>query len=295
VLSELLDHGPAVRVLKADKSRFELHAMTVGAGYERRENENYSWEGRRRAPFSVIQHTISGRGELDYDGVRHALQPGDTMLLNFPHANRYWLAPGQRWEYFWIGVNGREALRITRAILDGSGPVLRLSSGTVDRLAAVCRTVLARDPQAGEASSLAYAAVMALHDGVSHGQGADTGELPASIRRVLAYVEQHLGDRLDIDRLVQVSGSSRAHFVRIFTRAVGLPPSSYVIGRRIQLAQRLLIATDATIVEIAASCGFVDGNYFAKVFRRETGQSPTAYRSGHTRMVGGGGRSRRGA
>lgn len=283
MLIDLLNHGPGLRIPKPGKSRLDLHAMSVGAGYERRENESYSWEGRGRAPFSVIQHTIAGRGELDYAGVRHALLPGDTMLLNFPHANRYWLAPGQSWEYFWIGVNGREALRITRSILDGAGPVLRLGSGYVDRLAAICRTLIAREPQSGEASSLAYAAVMALHDGVQPGDGSNADEQPAAIRRVLGYVEQHLGDRLDVERLAQIAGSSRAHFVRIFTAAVGTPPSHYVVGRRLQLAQRLLTATDATIAEIASACGFADGNYFSKVFRRETGQAPSAFRSQHTR------------
>lgn len=283
MLSELLNHGPAVRLLKAGKSRVELHAMMVGAGYERRENETYSWEGRRRAPFSVIQHTISGRGELDYDGARHALQPGDTMLLNFPHANRYWLAPGQSWEYFWIGVNGREALRITRAILDTAGPVLRLSGEYVDRLAAVCRALITRELQAGEASSLAYSAVMSLHDGMDQGRIAPPDEIHPSIRRALSYIDQHLRDRLDVERLAEIAGFSRAHFVRTFTHAVGTSPSGHVIEQRMQSAQRLLLATDATIAEIANECGFADSNYFAKAFRRRTLQTPSEFRSRHQR------------
>lgn len=257
--------------------------MAVGAGYERRENESYSWEGGRRAPFAVIQHTIAGRGELDYAGTRHALLPGDTMLLNFPHANRYWLAPGQRWEYFWIGVNGREALRVTRIVLDAAGPVLRLGSGYVDRLAAVCRTLLTRAPQTGEASSLAYAAVMALHDGTFQGKDGADDERPVPVRRVLAYVEQHLRDRLDVARLAEIAGLSRAHFVRTFTGAVGVSPSGYVIERRMETAQRLLTATDATIGEIAVACGFTDANYFAKAFRRLGGRTPSEFRSEHTR------------
>ena len=256
--------------------------MTVGAGYERRENEAYSWEGRRRGPFSVIQHTIAGRGELDYAGARYALKPGDTMLLNFPHANRYWLAPGQRWEYFWIGVNGQEALRVTRSIIDTAGPVLRLSAGRIDRLASVCRTLIMREPQIGEASSLAYAAVMALHDGLSQKDDADD-EIPAAIRRTLAYVDQHIAEPLNVERLAQIAGLSRAHFVRTFTAAVGRSPSNHVTRQRLQLAQRLLTATDATILDIASSCGFADSNYFAKVFRRETAQTPTEFRSRHTR------------
>lgn len=283
MLSDLLVHGPGVRLLKAGRSALELHAMAVGAGYERRENESYSWEGGRRAPFAVIQHTIAGRGELDYAGTRHALLPGDTMLLNFPHANRYWLAPGQRWEYFWIGVNGREALRVSRVVLDAAGPVLRLGTGYVDRLAAVCRTLITRDPQTGEASSLAYAAVMALHDGTFQGKDGANDERPVTVRRVLAYVEQHQRDRLDVERLAEIAGLSRAHFVRTFTEAVGVSPSGYVMERRMETAQRLLTATDATIGEIAAACGFTDANYFAKAFRRLGGQTPTEFRSEHTR------------
>ena len=270
-------------MIKSGKSRLELHAMAVGAGYERRENETYSWEGRRRAPFSVIQHTIAGRGELDYAGARHTLQPGDTMLLNFPHANRYWLAPGQRWEYFWIGVNGREALRITRAIIDEAGPVLRLGGGYIDRLAAVCRSLITREPQAGEASTMAYAAVMTLHDGLLQGEDDVEDERPGAIRRTISYIDRHLGDRLNVERLSEVAGLSRAHFVRVFTRSVGESPSSYVAAQRLQLAKRLLTATDATILEVAAACGFTDGNYFAKVFRRESQQTPTEFRADHTR------------
>jgi AraC family transcriptional regulator len=287
VLSDLLLHGPAVRLLKAGRSKLELHAMAVGAGYERRENETYSWEGRRRRPFSVIQHTLAGRGELDYAGARFALTPGDTMVLNFPHANRYWLAPGQTWEYFWIGVNGREALRVTRSVIDTSGPVLRLNAGSIDRLADVCRTLISREVQVGEASSLAYAAVMSLHDGQSRTDDAAIDELPGTIRRTLTYIEQHLAERLDVERLSEISGLSRAHFVRVFTRSVGQSPATHVANQRLQLAQRLLTATDATVLEVAAACGFADGNYFAKVFRRMTGSTPTAFRSNRLGPLGG--------
>lgn len=252
--------------------------MVVGAGYERRENETYSWEGRRRAPFSVIQHTIAGRGELDFAGVRHSLQPGDTMLLNFPHPNRYWLAPGQRWEYFWIGVNGREALRVTRAIIDARGPVLQLNATSIDRLAGICRTLAVREPLIGEASALAYAAVMAVHDGLFQPDGESVDRPPGPIGRTMSHIDRHISEHLDVDRLAAVAGLSRAHFVRLFSRTVGASPSTYVAEQRLQLAQRLLTATDATVVEIASTCGFASANYFTKVFRTKTSLTPSAYR-----------------
>lgn len=286
MLSDLLFHGPIVRSLKIERGPIELHCLAIGAGYERRENETYSWEGRKRGTFALIQHTLAGRGELDYAGTRHALLPGDTMVLTFPHANRYWLAPGARWDYLWIGIQGREALRVARAVIEAHGPVLRLGEGAIDRLAESCLALAADDLAVGAASAAAYGAVMALRDGAFENAVTDGAEVPAAIRKALALIEHDLSVNLDIDRLATAAQLSRAHFVRQFTTSVGTAPSIYVLDKRMQLAERLLLATDETVGSIAASCGFADGNYFAKAFRRYSGITPSAYRATRQPMVG---------
>lgn len=285
MLSDLISHGPVVRTLRALRGPLELSCTATGAGYERRANETYSWEGLKRGAFAVLQHTIAGRGELDFAGTRHALLPGDTMVLTFPHANRYWLAPGNSWEYFWIGIQGREGLRVARSVIDNRGPVLHAASEIVDRLAQACLTLATRELRVGDASAAAYAAVMAIHDG-AFGETAQADiARPASVLRAEAYIEQHLSGDLSIDRLARVAGLSRAHFVRQFSASVGSAPSAYVWQRRIEQAERLLLATDSTIDAIAQGCGFADGNYFAKAFRRANGTTPTEYRSARLRRL----------
>jgi AraC family transcriptional regulator len=284
VLSDLITHGPVVRTLRRLRGPLELNCTATGAGYERRANETYSWEGLKRGAFAVIQHTIAGRGELDYSGTRHALLPGDTMVLSFPHANRYWLDPGQSWEYFWIGIQGREGLRVARAILETSGPVLRPGPAAVDRLADACLALATRDLPVGEASAAAYSAMMAIHDSALGDRLPADVELPLPVRRAQAYVEQNLSANLGVDRLARAAGLSRAHFVRQFSAATGIAPSNFVMRQRLDLAERLLLATDATIGQIAHSCGFADGNYFGKAFRRLNGVTPGEFRS--TRLRG---------
>ncbi|MEO9227988.1 MAG: AraC family transcriptional regulator [Devosia sp.] len=274
-----------IQTLRGLRGPFELNCTATGAGYERRANETYSWEGSKRGAFAVVQHTIAGRGELDFAGTHHALLPGDTMVLTFPHANRYWLEPGNSWEYFWIGIQGREGLRVARAVIDSRGPVLRASAEAVDRLAQACLTLATRELRVGDASAAAYAAVMAIHDGAFGGNAPVDVAHPAPIRRAEAYVEQHLAADLSVDRLARVAGLSRAHFVRLFGASVGRAPSAYVWRRRIEQAERLLLATDATIEAIARNCGFADGNYFAKAFRRANGITPTEFRSARLRRV----------
>lgn len=280
MLSALIEHGHGLHLLQLPKGPLRLHCMGTGAGFERRFNEAYSWEGLKRgsAPFALIQHTIAGRGELDFGGTRHTLLAGDTMLLSVPHRNRYWLAKGQSWEYFWITLNGREALRIARGILDEKGPVLRPSGDAIDQLAASCLTLMRGEVLIGEASAAAYAGVMALHD-AALGKFVDASMVPPAIARVQHFVGQNLEGNLEVARLSMVAQLSRAHFVRLFARSVGQAPSDYVFAQRMERAERLLIATDSSVAEVATSCGFADANYFAKAFRRGHGATPSAFRA----------------
>jgi AraC family transcriptional regulator len=282
VLSQLLDHGYDVRVLTLPKSAVPLHCMAISAGYEQRRNEVYSWDGLQRgtAPFLVIQHTIVGEGRLDFAGVQHRLVPGQTMLLSMPHAHRYWLERGGHWEYFWMVLNGREALRLARELIDATGPVMRPPTGVVDRIARACLTLIEQaDITPGEVSATAYAAMAALHDGVFGVSAVPEPGLPPAIARVMAHVETNLGQPLQVERLARLAEMSRGHFVRQFSAAVGTPPSDFVLDRRIERIERLLLATDMSVVAIAQATGFADANYLAKAFRRKRGVAPLQFRA----------------
>lgn len=282
MLPTLLDHGFDIRRIALPRSAAPLHCMLASAGYEQRRNEVYSWDGLKRgsAPFLVIQHTTLGEGRLDYAGTLHRLVPGKTMLVTMPHAHRYYLERGGHWEYFWLLLNGREALRLAREILDKAGPVLTLSPELVDRLAdAALRAMTIAEATPGQASLIAYEAMVSLHDGVFGLRPPGESALPQAIERTMAYVEDNLGASLQVERLAGIADMSRAHFVRRFTEATGLPPSDFVLSRRLARAERLLLATEMSVGEIARLTGFADGNYFAKVFRRKNGAAPLEYRA----------------
>ncbi|WP_375450065.1 helix-turn-helix domain-containing protein [uncultured Devosia sp.] len=289
MLHDLIAYGHKLSVLRLPKSDVPLHAMAISAGYEQRVNEVYSWDGLQRgtAPFLVLQHTVAGQGRLDFAGVQHRLTPGQTMLLSLPHAHRYWLERGQSWEYFWIVLNGREALRIARAVIDVAGPVLTLSQGVIDRLAAACLALI--DQPAilpGQASGAAYSAIVALHDGVFSTGAEPRPALPAAIARATAYVDANLAGPLNVARMAGVAQMSRAHFVRQFSAALATSPSAFVLERRLERVERLLLATDMSIVAIARATGFANANYLAKAFRRKYALAPLQYRNALRSAVG---------
>jgi len=73
-------------------------------------------------------------------------------------------------------------------------------------------------------------------------------------------------------------GVSPNHLNRLLRQQTGLTFRQLLIQRRIDLAQTMLRTGDATCTEIALTCGFGDSNYFARLFKRRTGYSPTEFR-----------------
>ncbi|WP_105382955.1 AraC family transcriptional regulator [Neorhizobium alkalisoli] len=269
-----------MRTISFPRGRQRLHAMPTSAGYEVRQNEVYDWDGRKRGqiPFTVLQHTISGSGRLRYQNRNYRLQGGDTFLLLVPHNHRYWLEKDERWEYFWISMHGEETLRIHKMVLALAGPVLKLQPSTIDHLADCSLRLVKGATTPGTASAIAYEAAMALYDGV-FGSPAFVAEQSA-MQPVIDYINANLEKPLPVHELAEIVGLSRAHFSRSFAESEGIPPAEYVLQQRLQRAAKLLTKADfLPVKEVSIMCGFDDPNYFAKVFRRIYGITPTEFRT----------------
>jgi AraC-like DNA-binding protein len=273
--------APTMKVVSLPRARHRLHVMPTTAGCDVQTGAHYSWDGRRRGqkPFTVLQHTISGAGWLRFEQQRFRVLPAETLIVTVPHDHCYWVEDGGRWEFFWISMTGQEALRIHRNVLAASGPVLRLSDATIEHLASCClRIVENASMTPGLASSLAYEALMALHDEFS-GEAASMAEQLGPIGRAVDHLRAHAGDRIAVGELAAASGYTRAHFSRKFSRAIGTPPALYARKERLRRAASVLVANPGTTIkQVARLLGFDDPNYFAKAFRRTFGVSPTEYR-----------------
>ena len=70
-------------------------------------------------------------------------------------------------------------------------------------------------------------------------------------------------------------------------RETGISPARYITRVRIEYAKLLLRGEDASITYVAEASGFANANYFAKVFRKETGMSPSEYLEAAPKRQGG--------
>jgi AraC family transcriptional regulator len=97
-------------------------------------------------------------------------------------------------------------------------------------------------------------------------------------RRLAAHVDANLAGKILIKDLAASLDITVGHFCRAFKRTFGMPARIWIRQRRIELAQGLMLATGASLSEIALSCGMSDQSHFTRSFRRIVGQTPSSWR-----------------
>ncbi|MGD8341279.1 MAG: AraC family transcriptional regulator [Gammaproteobacteria bacterium] len=99
------------------------------------------------------------------------------------------------------------------------------------------------------------------------------------LNRLLAYIEEHLGDDLTLKRMAVEIELSPFYLARVFKSEIGKSPHQYVIERRIARARALLRDTSLPIADVALTTGFSSQSHLSTWFRRLVGVSPACYRS----------------
>jgi AraC-like DNA-binding protein len=101
------------------------------------------------------------------------------------------------------------------------------------------------------------------------------------IEQVVVYVNQHLGEALELKMLAGVSHFSPYHFPRIFQAAMNEAPLAYIERLRVERAARTLMASqDMLVTDVATACGFSSASTFAKAFKNHYGVSAREYSKG---------------
>ena len=98
-----------------------------------------------------------------------------------------------------------------------------------------------------------------------------------ALRRVRAYIDDHIGEHISLDQLARQAGVSRFHFARQFRLSTGESPMGYLRRARIERSKSILQTRGATIAEVAARLGFSDQSHFTRIFGRLVGVSPGSF------------------
>lgn len=93
------------------------------------------------------------------------------------------------------------------------------------------------------------------------------------------YIRENYRYDISMQDLARAMNYSEAYFCKLFKQCFGKNFTSSLTEYRVNMAKEMMRQPTVSIKEIGRSVGYADPNYFAKVFKRVTGQSPTEYRA----------------
>ena len=95
---------------------------------------------------------------------------------------------------------------------------------------------------------------------------------------ILSFIEGHYMEELSMKNVARAMNYSDAYFCKLFKQCFRVNFSAWLNEFRVEKAKEMLLQSRMSIREISLACGYTDANYFARVFKRITGQTPTEYR-----------------
>ncbi len=101
---------------------------------------------------------------------------------------------------------------------------------------------------------------------------------PQAVSKARTYIAEHLGDALTLTEVARAANTSAFYFCKVFKAAVGVTFTDYVSRTRVEKTKQALLDPNMRVSEAAYAAGFQSLSQFNRVFRRITGESPSAYR-----------------
>ena len=98
------------------------------------------------------------------------------------------------------------------------------------------------------------------------------------VNQVKRYILEHIQETIYISDIANMVYLNEQYLMRIFKKETGVSILEHITEERIRLAQELLSSTDFAVKQVADLVGYGNYSYFTKIFKRNVGMTPLAYR-----------------
>jgi AraC-like DNA-binding protein len=219
---------------------------------------------------NLLSYKVSGITEYIQDGRSIVTSHGKVIFM--PYGSTFTTRIIEPGEYI--------ELRYTSSILPD--PQVRLYTGfNIREMEAAFRRLLSVYTSKDE--STFYSCQSQLYAIFAIIAKSSSSYLSHNQRRLLEpaieYMQEHLFDpSFSIQEMESQTDISDKYFRTLFAAYYGMSPQRYMINERIQLAKTILAESPGTAMQVVADeIGYADALYFSRLFKKETGESPTQY------------------
>jgi AraC-like DNA-binding protein len=241
--------------------------------------------------YAALAFYTGGHSRVELNGEWN-VAAGDVLLVpaGAPHRTLEMRLP----EYWGLSVcvpcfakdGSRSLLEPFERVRDGAAAVVSIPAARHGYLAGLCRELenVGREPTLANDSLDAVQRSLLTLILAEVARASSAGGTPRSaggrvVADALRFIERHCLGRLTLNDVAAAVGRTPAHVTTALTRATGRSAVRWIVSGRMAEARRLLSSSDERVDSIAERVGYADATHFIRMFRRENGATPAAWRA----------------
>ncbi len=237
-----------------------------------------SWHDKNiRCPNSKLYYVLDGEICVETEQGTYVARKGDAVLIPAGVKHSYHLTELERAEKYWFHFD----MRLGQSSFFDSVKIPYIKKlGYTPAICNLLEAVVAphqEHPSEKLSRASAMLSVVALY--LADEKFIDVSpEENDTTDVVINYIGKNYAEKFTLNGLAKMAKLSPNYFTKKFKEKVGQPPLKYVNTLRIQQAKFLLEHTDKPINTVMEEVGFWDAAHFSKLFKLETGYSPSKFR-----------------
>ncbi|NLY18227.1 MAG: AraC family transcriptional regulator [Clostridiaceae bacterium] len=248
-------------------------------GYIKFHSKNVSIR-RARVDYYLI-YLVNGAGYYKINGKLQTAEGGSIVIYQPREVQDYYYLGSDNTELYWIHFTGNSVAQLLESLELTNGNIFHVGIKTelIQLFENIISEIHIKNPRFHTACigyfikllSVISRELYARKESVKPLKKSDIGQ--CIIKMQMEYQNDH-----PVSYYANIANLSVSRFIRKFKDTMNISPIKYIEKIRMDKSKELLTDTDLTIYEISEIVGYNDPFYFSKVFKRNTGLSPTAFR-----------------
>ena len=220
-------------------------------------------------------------GEFADSGIDKVLTPGDVLFVpaggwNFPQwvtsvTTLSILFGKQQLDFSVVQWDGKQYQNLTHQHVARRGP--RIGSFLLQTL-----HEMQMQPQEQQTARLIVASLLSHCRDLLGSQIQTASRSQALFDAIRGYIDERYASPLTRESVAQAFYISPNYLSHLFQKTGAIGFNEYLNHTRLEHAKTLLKGYELKIKDVAHTCGFIDSNYFCRLFRKNTERSPSEYR-----------------
>lgn len=238
--------------------------------------------------YAALAFYTGGQARMEQRG-RWTLEPGDVLIV--PAGEPHRLLEAQQPEFWGLGFcvscfaaeDPGRLLEMFERVRSGASAVVRIPEERRSFLEVLFQELEeASDPNRRDEPYAVQRSLLTLVlNEIRRAARWDAEASGASsvVADSLAFIERNCLRPLTLKEVAAAVGKSPAYVTTALSRATGRSAVEWIIAGRMAEARRLLLHSDARIEDVAERVGYADPTHFIRMFQREHGATPAAWRA----------------